>query len=541
MLRVGATPSSSEPGAETGPGRSRAPQAARQLEVSEQQPALLRPESHETPPPLKPAASRSHSRTNSAGSSASAPNSRQHQRLQSAPSFSARRPNAPSLPLPPPSTPGHEGRQSHHGMGLTGDGRRGGTSPRRAAERDASPFARSPAADTTPKSATQSRFGFLASSVTAFTSRMTSPTQTAAPTRTIRSATTDDHYYDDDEYDELCNLDIEAALFPASTTSSLSGPLEGGGGGGDRGPDDAFSPAAYKNLRANATGLLRRMQVAHRRGAAALRAVRAEREAQAEEVEETALRARNFRAQLEAMAARADAQEEAVRRLAAELEGERRRRKRLEGMRLRERRETIFRVGGCEEEEGEGEGGLVVGEGLGEEEEEEEDERRRWRASRSTVKSEPSVDTDADSVESESIFSRSRSPAAMTCATESESLDVAPSPQPRTTPLPLPLPLSLPPPPLPSSTTKLKQQMVPPPQQLTAFQRLVKGISSIKEEGADGAGGEEGCRNCRGRDASVAWDTVSLLRDENIALKQRVAHLDVVVEGALDVVNGIKV
>jgi hypothetical protein len=64
---------------------------------------------------------------------------------------------------------------------------------------------------------------------------------------------------------------------------------------------------------------------------------------------------------------------------------------------------------------------------------------------------------------------------------------------------------------------------------MNAFQKILKGIS----------GEEAGCRNCKGQDASVAWDTVGLLRDENRHLKTRVGELEVAVEGALDLVNGL--
>jgi hypothetical protein len=69
-------------------------------------------------------------------------------------------------------------------------------------------------------------------------------------------------------------------------------------------------------------------------------------------------------------------------------------------------------------------------------------------------------------------------------------------------------------------------------QQMSAFQKILKGISGDSAE--DG-----GCANCKGQDASVAWDTVGLLRDENRHLKRRVGELEVAVEGALDLVNGI--
>jgi hypothetical protein len=51
---------------------------------------------------------------------------------------------------------------------------------------------------------------------------------------------------------------------------------------------------------------------------------------------------------------------------------------------------------------------------------------------------------------------------------------------------------------------------------------------------------DKGCRNCRGGQASVAWDTVGLLRAENKGLKERMANLETAVEGALDLVNGLR-
>ncbi|KAI0105490.1 hypothetical protein GGR51DRAFT_190627 [Nemania sp. FL0031] len=437
----------------------------------------------------------------------SASNYRQHQRQLSAPSFSDRRTNAPSPPHSRPQSLKHYSPA----MPLTGD-RRGGNSPGRPSGRpsgrstpveyDASSSSflhqhqpRTPL-DTTPKSAAaQSRLGFFASSVSAFTSRMTSPTQ--PPARTD---------------DELCDLDIEAALYPAQS------PLDG----------EAFSPAAYKNLQTNATGLLHRMQDAYRRRTVALREMQAEREARSEEMEEMELRTRNFKSQLESMAAKAAEQELAMQQLVAELQAERRARQE-EQRRAMSSREKMFRVGGVGEE-----GSIVGNEDLCVD----EDERKRWRASNSTVKSDISIDTtDADSTaESESIFSRSRSPTAMTCVTESESVLDAPAPSPSLPSLPLPPPPSLHPRTAALPKTKSAQQ-------LTAFQRLVKGISTTKGEGGEnhtGVGVGE-CRNCRGQDSSVAWNTVSLLRDENSGLKQRVAHLEVAVEGALDVINGIKI
>ncbi|KAI1375897.1 hypothetical protein F4677DRAFT_446056 [Hypoxylon crocopeplum] len=409
----------------------------------------------------------------------------QHQRQQSAPNFSLA--NADTRPGSPRR--GH-GRHQSQGMAFTGEarggrppdnspGRFGGwlsntsASPAdRGASPDTTPKSRRSVTtiDTTPKSATPSRFGFFASSMSALTTRLTNQTTPISPQE-----------FDD----ELCNVDIEAALYPLSSSS----PTE----------RDTFSPAAYKNLQVNAAGLLHKMQDAYRQRTAALQDARAEREMQREEAEEAELRVRHFKNQLESMAAKAAEHEDEMRRLVAELQAEKRAR--------REERFSRDKLFAAE--------GSIVTEDLCVDE---EDERKRWRKSGGTVRSDLSVDTttDGESAESESIFSRSRSPTAMTSATESENPDFLTT---RTPPSSLGVP--------PSSKSRPAQQQ----QQLTTFQKLVKGIS--------GGEGVDGCTNCRGQDSSVAWDTVSLLRDENKSLKHRVAQLEVVVEGALDVVNGI--
>ncbi|KAK5627935.1 hypothetical protein RRF57_003650 [Xylaria bambusicola] len=329
---------------------------------------------------------------------------RQHQRQQSIPSFSTKRSNVPSLP----PRQGHD-KRNFQGMPLTGDGRSGGNSPGRlGGSRHSGPStpslesdayghfpqrARTPV-DTTPKSTTQSRLGFLASSVSAFTARMTSPTQ-------VTPARIDD---------ELCDLNIEAALFPASPSSPLDSPSPGNG--------DAFSPAAYKNLQANATGLLHRMQDAYRQRTIALRELQAEHEAQREEIEEMELRTRNFKNQLEVMAAKAAEQENAMQQLVAELQAERAARRQLQHEERVGKMALLSHQNLCDVNDGEGESERCL------------DERKHQRWSNGTAKSDVlSIDTDADSAESESIFSRSRSPTAMTCMTiDTESVVDVPTP-----------------------------------------------------------------------------------------------------------------
>ncbi|KAI0128547.1 hypothetical protein BJ170DRAFT_333501 [Xylariales sp. AK1849] len=399
---------------------------------------------------------------------------------------------APSSPLhagirsgsPAPSRLRHQSD-----MPLTGDGRgerRQESSPKRfagwlgggstppideASSPDTTPKSRRGMTPTytTPKSAasgTQSRFGFLASSVSALTTRLTNQSP-ASPGKLD---------------DELFNLNVETALVPPE---SFAG-------------HETFSPAAYKNLQANATGLLAKMQNAYRQRTMALHEMQAERSAEREEEEETQMRVDNLKLQLEQMAIKATQQEETMRQMMSELNAERKARN--------EERMTRDKLSAE---------GSMVSEDLGVDDE----ERKKWRKSGCTVKSDLSFDTDSESVESESVFSRSRSPTITTSATESN----------------LDLPL------VRGSQGKVPTLGLPPKpkltREMTTFQKLMKGISgeTLREEDEQA----DGCDNCQGQDASVAWDTVSLLRHENQGLKHRVGQLEVAVEGALDMINGI--
>lgn len=456
----------------------------------------------------------------------------QHQRQPSAPTFSPS--SAGTLPQTPKRS---HVRQQSQGMPLTGDGRKtrrrenspgeyGSWLNQAAASPpldgrlslDATPSTKRgvSTAESTPKSATPSRFGFLS-----WSSRRTSnqPTQITPEQQEALD-------------DELCTMDIEAALYPSSSSSSP--------------PDrDTFSPAAYKNLQMNAAGVLHRMQEAFERRTATLREIQAEREAQREEAEETELRIRHFKTQLESMAEKAAKQETDMRRLVADLQAEKQ--ARLEEKICHEKMLAAATATGTATTSE----GSVVTEDLcvGEDEERERDGRRRsgegerrltqWRKSSGTVRSDVSAattDSTRASVESESIFSRSRSPTTMTACTA----DYGPPENPEVLLLSPP-----PPPPARASTSatlpsqQIKPQQRRPAPQLTTFQKLVKGISGGDNAAARAKNSVDGCTNCRGQAASVAWDTVSLLRDENKGLKQRVVELEVVVEGALDVVNGI--
>ncbi|KAK7952587.1 uncharacterized protein PG986_008315 [Apiospora aurea] len=302
--------------------------------------------------------------------------------------------------------------------------------------------------------------------------------------------------------DELLSMNVETALYPA---------------GGPNG--EAFSPAAYKNLQTNATGLLRKMQEGLRQRTTALHEIQAERSAEKEEAEETRMRVVNLKVQLEHMASQAQEQEQTLKQLMSELTAERDARKEERFMRMAHEKIMAERSISSED--------LEVGE---------DEQRNKWRASASTLKSEVSFSDTDDSAENDSVFSRSRSPTILTSATESVAdVSVATSPQQQGKAAAAANT---------NTNTNNNNNLELPPKpkfgkEMSTFQKLMKGISGNGDANSAAANG--GCKNCTGRDSSMAWDTVSMLRDENKDLKHRLAQLEVAVEGALDMVNGIGV
>lgn len=314
-------------------------------------------------------------------------------------------------------------------------------------------------------------------------------------------------------HDELLSLNVDEALFPPGTPATK----------------DAFSPAAFKNLQTQATGLLTKMQNAYRQKAQALADVEKEREADRDELEEAETRAKHLKFQLEDMASKASEQERRMKQLMEELAAERRARAELERFNPKAMQRLAPSPGGFQSE-----AGSTISEDLGVDEE--ELQKRKWRKSNGT---DTSFETDDDSMsyaESESVFSRPRSPSVSTIATtrgiETSSVMDMPIPTPQSMRGPNSANYN-------NNTTASKRTSVASiasttnrrsTQQMSTFQKLMKGISGD---------GTDGCRNCKGQDASVAWDTVGLLRDENKQLKHRVGELEDCLEGALDAVNGI--
>jgi hypothetical protein len=284
--------------------------------------------------------------------------------------------------------------------------------------------------------------------------------------------------------DELISLNIETSLFPKGSA-----------------PDgQTFSPSSFMNLQQTATGLLKKYQTAYKRQAVTIHELLAEKEATDDEKAEADTRTRHLKMQLEGIGQKLAETESEMQALVEELNKEKR-------LRMEER--AAARDKFLTPSEG------SISEDLGVEEDQQR--RRGWRRSGETSKTDFSFETDEDSVEAASIFSRPRSPTntALSIISDVEG-PAPPGPPSRTSTFG------------PSRPIRNSQ-----PPQMSTFQKLFKGISGDPNKDING------CRNCQGQDASIAWDTVGLLKAENKTLKERVSDLEEAVEEVLDVVNGV--
>jgi hypothetical protein len=251
----------------------------------------------------------------------------------------------------------------------------------------------------------------------------------------------------------------------------------------------AFSPSAFKNLQMNATGLLSKFQAAYEQRTAEFKDLQAERDIQNFNKSEAETRVEQLEKQLEEQATLMAERDAMIEYL-------------LNRLALEKDRTDETTNGGKELVNS---AASTVSEDLGID----EDRLRRWRKSTSTS-------SDDESVDEASVFSRSRSPTICTSISEIS---------PTTAPVAQFKPATLEPP-------RAVRNSNP---QMNTFQKLIRGMSSEKAQPTS----TTTCLNCQGQSASVAWDTVSLLKDENKGLKDRVEELETAVEGALDVVNGL--
>lgn len=391
-------------------------------------------------------------------------------------------------------------------MGFTGEGRKSRREHAESSQEHTNMSQRTPpqaasedctSPETTPKRTGKSSTAGLSNTTTS----KNAPVSAAAPARmSLLSmfSRTAPNPITEQEHEELLHMNIEEALFPPGSQTNCK---------------DSFSPAAFKNLQTQATGLLTKLQTAYRQKSQALSELEMEREADRDELEGAETRATHLKFQLEDMAHKAAAQEQRMKQLMEELAIERRSRSELEKSAFAKQR---LSPGGLHSE-----AGSTISEDL--EVDDDEMRKRKWRKSNGT---DTSFETDDDSIsfEGDSVFSRPRSPSVSTTTTTRGVETGSIIDMPMTTPASVR-----------GSMYSAKRASVQSIQsnrrsQMSTFQKLMKGISGD---------GTDGCRNCKGQDASVAWDTVGLLRDENKNLKQRVGELEECLEGALDVVNGI--
>ncbi|QSZ34930.1 hypothetical protein DSL72_007792 [Monilinia vaccinii-corymbosi] len=307
--------------------------------------------------------------------------------------------------------------------------------------------------------------------------------------------------------DEYINLDIHSSLFPP-------------------GQSDPFSPAAFKGLLLNAEGLLLKLQTVYKLRTIEYHEMKAEKDAQGEELEEAETRAKHLKLQLEDMAKKFNEQDTAMEELVNQLAGEKQ-------ARMEERDQIIAQMKRAQEAEriskhrasccstaGEEDLGLP------------QDERANWRKSAGSTDLSSESDDDTASGGGESVFSRCRSPTftVSTIMTRDSTRDSLRDSIPDIS-LPLGRVGALQKDAQYTSNPTIVVPTKPKPQTST-FKKIL-GIGSSEPSPT------HECAKCGGLGASMAWDTIGLLRAENKGLKDRVVELEGAVEGALDICGGL--
>ncbi|KAL3419385.1 hypothetical protein PVAG01_09607 [Phlyctema vagabunda] len=312
--------------------------------------------------------------------------------------------------------------------------------------------------------------------------------------------------------DEFISLDIESALFPSGAPS-------------DR---DPFSPASFKNLLMNAEGLLFKLQTAYKIRTLSLHEITAEKEEKTEQLEESEMRVKHLKMQLEDMGHKLQAQDLSIAELSCDLARE----KQARAAEKEAREKSIALVKFSREEMG-----MMAAQPQDEDLGISIARQQQWRKSTLSAYTNTEGESDVDDDMSgggESVFSRSISPTIIdSSATSIMTLESTPELMQasfgRVVPNQNP----------PSGRPK-------PTAQASTFQKILKGISASEQpqaantnEETGGIGLENGCNNCRGKDTSVAWDAVGLLRAENKGLKDRVEELEVAVDDAMNVCTSL--
>ena len=243
----------------------------------------------------------------------------------------------------------------------------------------------------------------------------------------------------------------------------------------------AFSPAAFKNLQQQAEGLLSRLQKAYRERTQTLREVEAEKEVLAEETQGAETRAQHLKLQLDDLSKKLAEQDEAMMNLVDELAQEKLARREEEA-----RKRTIRLV--------------------------EQDHRRssgsaRGRISLSNTISDSGFESEDDSYAG-SIFSGRNGMHSPTASMSSVSTNPSP-------------------------------ETHHPPEIAVARLRTSKQPAFLKRSVPAGQAdpSSNSYSTYNGAPDSEAWGVVSILKEENQCLKQRVEQLEGALDGCLDVVG----
>ena len=255
------------------------------------------------------------------------------------------------------------------------------------------------------------------------------------------------------------------------------------------GPADPFSPAAFKNLQQNAEGLLRKLQSAYRERSTALLDMTAEKEALFEEFDGAETRARHLKMQLDDMSGKLAEQDGAMMNLVDELAQEKLARREEEEARKRSVRLVEHAAS---------------------------QQASHPPLSRSNTISDSGCESEDDST-ADSVFSQrsgTHSPAmSMSSVSTTSSPGAYQNPEFQTA--------------LSFTRTAHPRVLRPSSKGIPAFYN-----ENIPEEPMHpGEGNYEGARE------TDAWHAVSMLKDENQCLKERVGELEGALDGCLAVVG----
>lgn len=293
--------------------------------------------------------------------------------------------------------------------------------------------------------------------------------------------------------DEFLTLDIGAALFP-------------------EGPLTPSSPTSFQTLLQNAESVLQRLQNAYKQRTTSLHDLTASYSAQAEELSEAETRARHLKQQLDNITLKVAEQDAAMMNLVDELAREKQLRREEEDARKRS-------VKLVKNSSGDGDKNSA----------EEEGSKFGRHVNRSSVASDSGFESEEEGSAS-SVFSatsKAHNAVISPCPSLSSASSTT-SPEIHQAEL--------------LTITLARPRPAMPPQRTSMFQKVL-GMNGTSGGGLPIQRHDEplrtSCTNCQGVKAAEAWNVVSILKEENKGLKERVGSLESAVEGCLEMVGGM--